>query len=209
VDTRHIVLVGDSIFDNGAYTGHDPDVVSHLRAKAAGGWKATLVAVDGSTTSSVPAQAARVPADASHIVVAVGGNDALGNQDLLAAPVRSSADTLAMFAKRVAQFERAYRAAIDAVLALQRNTTLCTVYNGNLEEPRATLARVGLTIFNDVILRVAFERRLDVVDLRLVCSEPEDYANQIEPSGRGGAKIADAILKAVGATDAAFSRVYA
>jgi len=36
-----------------------------------------------------------------------------------------------------------------------------------------------------------------VVELRLVCSEPADYANPIEPSVRGGAKIARAVARAV------------
>jgi len=36
------------------------------------------------------------------------------------------------------------------------------------------------------------------VDLRLVCTEPSDYANPIEPSGSGGAKIARAIVASLG-----------
>ena len=51
----------------------------------------------------------------------------------------------------------------------------------------------GLAIFNDVVTRQAFVRGLPLVDLRLVCDEDADYANPIEPSGRGGAKIAAAI----------------
>jgi hypothetical protein len=50
-----------------------------------------------------------------------------------------------------------------------------------------------------VILRVAFELGIDVVDLRAVCSQPADYANPIEPSGEGGRKIADAVARAAGA----------
>jgi hypothetical protein len=38
---------------------------------------------------------------------------------------------------------------------------------------------------------------LTVIDLRFVCSSTEDYANPIEPSSRGGAKIARCILAAV------------
>jgi len=44
---------------------------------------------------------------------------------------------------------------------------------------------------------------LDVLELRLICTEPEDYANPIEPSGQGGLKIARAIARAIGATDQA------
>jgi GDSL-like Lipase/Acylhydrolase family len=204
----HIMLLGDSIFDNGAYTLGEPDVVSHLRRRLPAPWRATLLAVDGATTASIPEQIARTPPDASHLVLAVGGNDALMNQDLLSTPVRSSAETLALFARRVAQFEAAYRRAVDAVAALGRETTICTIYNGNFDEPQATLARVALTTFNDVILRVGFERALTVIELRLVCDMREDYANPIEPSGRGGEKIAAAIASAVGAVERVrFSRV--
>jgi hypothetical protein len=40
----HVVLLGDSIFDNRAYTGGDPDVIAHLRALLPSGWQASLVA---------------------------------------------------------------------------------------------------------------------------------------------------------------------
>jgi hypothetical protein len=53
------------------------------------------------------------------------------------------------------------------------------------------------------------ERAIDVIDLRLVCTEASDYANPIEPSGTGGKKIADAIAAAVGASAGhATSRVF-
>jgi hypothetical protein len=66
-------------------------------------------------------------------------------------------------------------------------------------------------MFNDVILRAAFHWRLQVIDLRLVCAEPSDYANPIEPSGSGGEKIARAIAVALGqvAGDARSSAVFA
>jgi hypothetical protein len=85
------------------------------------------------------------------------------------------------------------------VVSLGRRTAVCTVYNGALEPDRARIARVALALFDDVILRTAIEWRLDVLELRLVCSEPSDYANPIEPSGAGGAKIARAIARIVGA----------
>ncbi len=89
-----------------------------------------------------------------------------------------------------------YRQAIDRVLRLRLPTTVCTIYNGNLPDPQqARVARIALMMFNDVILRAALEHGLPIIDLRLVCDEPEDYANPIEPSGQGGAKIAQAILR--------------
>jgi hypothetical protein len=52
-------------------------------------------------------------------------------------------------------------------------------------------------VFNDVILRVGIEFGLAIIDLRFVCSSAADYANPIEPSSIGGAKIARAIVNLV------------
>ena len=69
----HIVLLGDSIFDNGAYVRRgEPDVVRQLRDKLPAGAKATLAAVDGATTAGVARQLERLPADATHLVVSAG-----------------------------------------------------------------------------------------------------------------------------------------
>jgi hypothetical protein len=108
------------------------------------------------------------------------------------------AEALPLIAIRAGQFEVAYAGAIDHALKLRRNTTVCTIYNGNLEAAQADVMRVALMPFNDAILRVAFERRLAVIDLRLVCADAADYANSIEPSGRGGRRIAEAIVRSVG-----------
>ena len=131
----HIVLLGDSVFDNAAYTGSEPDVVTHLRSVLPSGWRATLCAVDGATTTALPSQARCVPADATHLFVSIGGNDALGNIDLLSTPVRSTADALTLFGRRVAAFEQSYRRGLAPVLALRKPVTLCTIYNGDLPDP--------------------------------------------------------------------------
>ncbi|WP_438038023.1 SGNH/GDSL hydrolase family protein [Sorangium sp. So ce128] len=193
-----VVLLGDSIFDNGSYTNGEPDVASHLRALLPS-WRVTLCAVDGTTTSDIGPQLDRMPKDATHVLLSLGGNDALSNADILGLPVRSTAEALDMFRERVDAFEQSYSWALEAVVALGRPATVCTIYNGNLAPGEAERARIALMTFNDVILRQAFSRALDVVDLRLVCSEVGDFANAIEPSGAGGLKIAQALVRALGA----------
>src|SRR3712207_9595404 len=86
---NHVVLLGDSIFDNAAYVGGAPDVVRQVRQRLPHGSKATLRAVDGSTTPDVREQLRDLPADATHLIVSAGGNDALGHIDFLGAPARS------------------------------------------------------------------------------------------------------------------------
>jgi hypothetical protein len=198
VSTPHIVLLGDSIFDNAAYVAGGPDVVEQLRQKLPPGWRATLRAVDGAVATAVPRQLEEVPRDASHLVLSVGGNDALSHIDLLDRPARSFTEVLEALATVGEEFEHRYVRTVDAVLGLCLPLVICTIYDGNLEDPRRRRsARAALTVFNDVILRCASARRLPVIELRQVCTEPGDYANPIEPSVQGGRKIADAVLKAI------------
>jgi lysophospholipase L1-like esterase len=194
----HVVLLGDSIFDNGAYTRGGPDVVTQLRELLPAGWRATLGAVDGATTDDFAAQMDDLPDDATHLVLSLGGNDALGHVDLLERRVQTAAEALAELADAAARFEKRYRHAVDHLTEQRLPTTVCTVYNGNFPDPEfQRLASTALSVFNDAILRVAFERGIDVIDLRLVCNEPEDYANPIEPGSHGGEKIARAIAGAL------------
>jgi len=202
----HVVLLGDSIFDNQSYVQPgEPDVVHQLRARLPADWRATLRAVDGNVTADVPRQLANIPVDATHLVVSVGGNDALGHLDILSAPATSVAQALARLAAIQDQFEQTYRRMLDIVLARNLPTAVCTIYNGNFPDPAyQRLAALGVAIWDDAILRIATERGVPVLDLRLICAEPGDYANPIEPSAHGGAKLAVAITTLLTAHD--FSR---
>lgn len=192
-----IALLGDSIFDNASYTSGEPDVVTHLNGALPRGSSATLLAVDGATVSGIAAQLRRVPPGTTHLVVSAGGNDALQNTDLLSLRVSSSTEALEVFARRMLAFERAYRSMLADVVSARLPVTVCTIYNGALENDIAAIARLALALFNDAILRAAFDERVDVIELRAICNEPSDYANPIEPSGSGGLKIAEAIAGAI------------
>lgn len=60
---KHIVLLGDSIFDNAAYVRSGPDVIHQLQAKLPEGWEATLNAIDGSVVQNVSSQLERLSQD--------------------------------------------------------------------------------------------------------------------------------------------------
>jgi hypothetical protein len=189
----HIVLLGDSIFDNGVYVPGEPDVVRQLRSVLPPGWQASLLAVDGAVSGDVPRQLGRLPAEASLLVVSAGGNDALGASPLLGQAVRSVGEGVALLAESQRDFAERYNAMVDAVTAKKLPTALCTIYDANYSPPQGPVITAGLSLFNDVITRAAFARALPLIDLRLICDRPEDYANPIEPSARGGQKIATAI----------------
>src|SRR3954452_22717183 len=113
----HVILLGDSIFDNGRYVPGGPSVIEHLRRCLPGGWRATLLARDGAGTAEVGGLIDQVPADATHLVLSVGGNDALDHSGLiLREPAGSFAEVLSRLAEIQEQFRRDYRAVLGRVL---------------------------------------------------------------------------------------------
>lgn len=205
----HIVLLGDSIFDNGRYTMGGPDLISQVRQLIPVGWRASLLAIDGSTSDDVSSQLQRMPTDASHLVLSVGGNDALMNSDILHMPGDSTSQAIGKLADVSSRFEEKYRKAVNNCKRVGLPLALCTIYNGCFPDPDFQRAvSTALMVFNDVILRVGIESGLPIIDLRFICSSPSDYANPIEPSSHGGAKIARTIVNLVaGRTRDAETRV--
>jgi hypothetical protein len=190
----HVVLLGDSIFDNAAYVPGEPAVVEQLRGHLPPAWSATLLAVDGARVLDVSAQVARLPRDASHLVLSAGGNDALSFLPLLDQEAASVAEVLDELADMAEWFAGVYDRLLAELLDLRLPLAVCTIYNGALGDlPLQRRARTALAHFNDVILSNAARHDLPVVELRALCTEAEDYANPIEPSAVGGDKIARAI----------------
>ena len=75
---------------------------------------------------------------------------------------------------------------------------MCTIYYPNFPDPIVQrIAKAALASFNDIIIVLAAEHCIPILDLRLVCNEGSDYANEIEPSGKGGEKIAAAMIEMI------------
>jgi hypothetical protein len=194
----HVVLLGDSIFDNQAYVGGEPDVISHLSQMLPTDWQATLKAVDGSVIANVSRQLREIPDEATHLVISGGGNDAILNADVLEMRVNSSAEFLSILANRAGDFEYHYRKMLKDVLSRELPTMVCTIYYPNFSNSFIQkIAVAALSVFNDAIIRQAASFGIPLLDLRLVCNEKSDYANEIEPSSAGGRKIAAKILEVV------------
>jgi hypothetical protein len=190
----HVILLGDSIFDNGLYVRpYQSSVIEQLRAGIAEQARASLLAVDGHTLLNTGLQVDELPQDATHLVVSAGGNDAL----LMASRLTEATENLHTALKALGElhheFEVRYRAMLAAVLERNLPTAVCTIYEAipGLDPAHKT----ALTLFNDVILREAFRHGLDVIELRLICDQAEDFAeaSPIEPSEKGSEKIAQAI----------------
>jgi hypothetical protein len=197
----HLVLLGDSIFDNGAYVDGAPAVIDQVRARLSRGWQASLLAVDGNTAVDIARQVQRMPLDATHLVLSVGGNDALGCLPQLGESVSNVIGALEKLSKLREAFRSRYAAVLSELQALNKPLMVCTIYD---DVPGLSEAlKTALGLFNEVIVREAIRSGLPVLDLREICTEMGDFSlkSPIEPSSVGGAKLADRIVAAVLAGD--------
>src|SRR5438067_8536394 len=98
----HIVLLGDSIFDNAPYVARVMQVQARLQSALAPRDRVSLLARDGSVLADMVGQVARlqtVPEAADWLVVSCGGNDVLGLVGAMQSPVRSVIEAAGLLAE--------------------------------------------------------------------------------------------------------------
>lgn len=194
----NVVLLGDSVFDNQRYIGVGPALSEQVRGQLNEDFAVTLLAVDGHTTRDIAQQLKRLPADATHLVLSVGGNDALAKSGILQQPATHASEVFLALADIRESFARDYQRMLDQVASTQLPVVLSTIYDPRFEDARhQQMCVAALSIFNDVITRAAVSRNWPLLDLRVMFSAPDDYANAIEPGVKGGEKLARAIAKAI------------
>ena len=212
---KHIVLLGDSIFDNRSYVNpNELDVPNQLRSLVDKDCKVTNLAVDGHVTRHIHNQLNNLPSDATHLFISVGGNDGLGHLSIFNEPVDTIGDALQKMFLIGETFKKEYSSMLDNVLTYKLPTTVCNIYyprffSNSLErvvsylpmmvdgEKLQQMTMAAETIFNDIIMFEVFKRNLPLIDLRILCDDDKDFANPIEPSCIGGLKIAKVINKIV------------
>ncbi len=195
---QHIILLGDSILDNASYVRFNSDVINILRSMLPDGWKATLLARDGSRINDIIYQLQLLPEDASFLVLSVGGNDALSRADILSESASSVSGVLLQLADMQDEFRNNYRKMLKNILSYNLPTLICTIYYPRFPDPYLQrMAKLALSIFNDCIISEAIASHSRLIDLRLIFDEDKYYATPIEPSEKGGEKLAGAILEKV------------
>lgn len=195
---KHVVLLGDSIFDNAVYVNTGEAVSDRLREYLGDDSEVSLLASDGATVAGVFGQLDRLPEDATQLFLSIGGNDALW----VAGSVYSNTsanfqEALNVFANHAEEFRIEYERLLNQLEQTGLPVTVCTIYDS---VPTLELSeRALLCVFNDSITRFAFQFNMGLIDLRLICNEPEDYTGitPIEPSAQSSKKIARAINDAV------------
>jgi len=194
MNAKQLALMGDSIFDNAAYVPGELPVIGQLQQALPLNWQASLLAVDGHTTTQVLQQFQRLPAEVDAIVISCGGNDALQGCHILSEPVSSVSEALFLLARQLDEFRSHYRQVLQTAKTRCRSVSVCTIYNAI--PGLGADSRTALALYNEAILQEAAIARIDVIDLRVLCTEMSDFSviSPIEPSGAGGRKIAGAIV---------------
>ena len=187
---RKVALMGDSIFDNKPYVSPGTAVIDQIILLNKDNWNAELLAVDGATAKDVPNQCLGVNEDITHLVISIGGNNALGYIGVFEKTVSSVYEGMQSLSEIKSQFQKAYQEMLADILALDKKIALCTIYNTcpGVEVPLLT----ALSVFNDIIFHEAFKLGVPVLDFRQTFNSPSDYSSisPIEPSETGGIKIA-------------------
>ena len=164
---------------------------------------------------------------ATHIVVSIGGNDLLYNISFLQSTSKLSKvmGKGAMIGKWGAKelnpsrnkvfeetyfeiiepFKKQYETIVANLSNHRANLLLCTVYEGDLVDSDefsdvSNSSKTMVSIFNDIVYRVANKFNADVLELRDIFTSSDDYANPIEPSHIGGEKLAQSILRWIWST---------
>src|SRR5579859_5387716 len=109
---KHLVLLGDSVFDNAYYVSAGFDVHNQLQRRLASAWQISLLAKDGSTMSDIANQLNKLPKDATHLILSVGGNDAILQMGLLDTPIKSVIEAVGLMTNVSADFKHRYETLI-------------------------------------------------------------------------------------------------
>ena len=212
---KHIILLGDSIFDNGVYIkSGEPDVTTQLQGLLDEGDKVSMLAVDGDVINDVEGQLRNLPNNTTHLVISIGGNDTLGILAEFSRKTENIGDSFLKVYDLKKSFESDYIKMLTKALSFNLPTTLCTIYHpcfnhsetermsdymsfGVSNDTLQKMAMAALPIFNDIIFQEAVNFNIPVIDLRLIFNDESDYANPIEPSAIGGVKMSKVIKKVV------------
>jgi lysophospholipase L1-like esterase len=200
---KSILLLGDSIIDNEVYLQAGERSTHEAISDVFPDDEVHMYAVDGAVVADVPGQingflSKHNAREVSHILLSVGGNDALGVLPSLGLPVANSFEAFARMGGVLSAFDNQYQKLLDRLCQHfpQANLSVMSIYNGNLQQDEIPVASVqafsavAISMYNDVIYRNAIEKGCRVLELRSFFTDPSMYANPIEPSAKGSQAIA-------------------
>ena len=196
-----VALLGDSIIDNKVYVEQNElSVTEHLQKINDEDYYFEMIAVDGDTTKEViDNQLEKIRANTSHIVLSIGGNDLLQKLDIMFNETSGMIESLEIASQTIEEIKSRYEEILIHLKNLNQPVLLCTIYEGDLQsDPYLAeveeAGKVLLRMMNDTIHFLGKKHSIEVLELRNIFTEVSDYANPIEPSHKGGEKLAKEII---------------
>ena len=196
---NRIILLGDSIIDNGAYVRPgEPDVTKQLQALLP---EHAVIkrALDGAVCADVLSSQVANLESTDRIILSAGGNDALQHIDLLEAATATIAkDLLVRLGTIRKEFSRTYASLLDRLATTRAPVMVLTVYNPcfdghGMDATYQQAAEGAVSIFNDVIQQ---EGAAPVVQNSGAAHALHRSSRLRQPNravGVGGAKLAKAM----------------
>lgn len=150
-EMMHIAMLGDSVFGNASYVGGAPDVWAQLQSLLTD-VEVSSAARDGAVIAGISQQLRQIPRSATHIMVSIGGNDAIGASGVIDEKAASVAEALEKIDAIRDRFERSYAGMVELVLERSLPVAFCSIYEPRFpDRARRRAAATALAVLNDVI----------------------------------------------------------
>jgi hypothetical protein len=196
-DNVHVVLLGDSTLDNGRYLDLAQGELSvekqlHKRCMERG-WNMTVLAQDGSLLDDVRLrQIPLIPECATHIVLSASGNDLLSLLNEMVVANFTLSSMYATIGNGLNQVAENYRDILRELKGLGCHLSCCTLYRPNFNHLFfKSLASFSLGLHNSRIKQISIDLDCSVIDFANIFDGGEDFANPLELSTIGGAKLVE------------------
>ncbi len=200
-----MVLLGDALVE--AYSSIDKtpgEFENSLLPGTRNQWKISVVSAAEIERAG---SALVLPRNATHAVIFIEGNHAIEQSGLLHSRPDSYGQKLEQLALAADEFEGTLERLIQVARAARLVIMVCTMFQPNYKDPlRQRTACAALAVFNDRVTKRAAEARVALIDLRLICNEPEDYDRPTRLSKSGLQKAANVIRFAMFELDAGARR---
>ena len=187
-DNKKIILMGDSILKNNLYVENGKAVEDILREKTSA--NTIVFAKDDAMITDIYIQLEKLPYDLDEetttLFLSVGGNNILTNF------VNSDHDESQEHV--LSTMFKAYKRLVKTIKTKMNNAKLILVdiyYPQNLQ---CTQYHPIIKEWNKLLHDFGNDQSLDVMKISALLNEPSDFTLNIEPSDKGGEKIANQII---------------
>ena len=181
----HIVLLGDSIFQNNNYVPKSKSVEYLLKEKLS--IPSLVLAQDNAIIYDIPKQYNSMPlnlnAKTTNLYISIGGNDLLNLYE------HNNTNNSKLFNMVWEIYKKTILMLIDST---QCNIILTDIYF--ITDPNYNKYIPMIKKWNSNLYQFADQHKLNVFKISKILTQPKDFTNSIEPSVIGGNKMVNSFI---------------